>query len=299
MDLLSIDDLADSQIDTLLSAAEHWFAFNRRPRRNDRRLDGLTILNAFFENSTRTLLSFEIAARRLGGQAVTMQVEKSSVSKGETLEDTARTLNAMRPDVLVIRHAATGAPHAVAEIMDCPVINAGDGTGEHPTQALLDAATLMRRFGRIAGLRIAICGDLAHSRVARSNRKLLSRLGAEVRLAGPPALLPEGFEGSGSIDEAIEGADAIMMLRVQRERLEKDLGDPPGEYLARYGLTSERIGRAAPGAVIMHPGPINRGVEIAGALADDRQRSLIALQVEMGVAVRMACLDLAATERLG
>ena len=298
MDLLSIDDLSDPQIATILSEAERWLAFNRQPRRNDHRLDGLTVLNAFFENSTRTLLSFEIAAQRLGAQMVTMQVEMSSIKKGETLEDTARTLNAMRPDCLVIRHGTGGAPRAVADILDCPVINAGDGTGEHPTQALLDAAALMHRLGRIEGLKIAICGDLAHSRVARSNGKLLPRLGAEIRYAGPPSLLPPDFQGSGSIDEAVEGADVVMMLRIQRERLDEDLNDAPGEYLARYGLTAERMSRAAPGAVVMHPGPMNRGVEIDGALADDPARSLVTLQVEMGVAVRMACLELLTAERL-
>jgi aspartate carbamoyltransferase catalytic subunit len=298
MDLLSIDDLTDQQIAAILSEAERWLAFNRQPRRNDHRLDGLTILNAFFENSTRTLLSFEIAAQRLGAQMVTMQVEMSSIKKGETLEDTARTLNAMRPDCLVVRHGTSGAPRAVADIMDCPVVNAGDGTGEHPTQALLDAATLMHRFGRIEGLKVAICGDLAHSRVARSNGKLLPRLGAQVRYAGPPSLLPPDFQGSGSIDEAVEGADVVMMLRIQRERLDEDLNDAPGEYLARYGLTAERMAHAAPEAVVMHPGPINRGVEIDGALADDPARSLITLQVETGVAVRMACLELLTAERL-
>ncbi len=298
MDLLSIDDLSDAQIATILDEAEVWFAFNRLARRNDRRLDGLTVLNAFFENSTRTLLSFEIAAQRLGAQMVTMQVEHSSIKKGETLEDTARTLNAMRPDALVIRHGTSGAPRAVAAIMDCPVINAGDGTGEHPTQALLDAATLKHRFGRIEGLRVAICGDLAHSRVARSNAKLLPRLGAELRFAGPPSLLPPDFDDSGAIDEAVEGADVVMMLRIQRERLDEDLNDAPGEYLARHGLTAERMARAAPGAVVMHPGPLNRGIEIDGALADDPDRSLITLQVEMGVAVRMACLELLTAERL-
>ena len=292
MDLISIDDLTDAQIATILDEGDRWFAFNRQPRRNDHRLDGLTILNAFFENSTRTLLSFEIAAQRLGAQMVTMQVEMSSIKKGETLEDTARTLNAMRPDALVIRHGTSGAPRNVAGIMDCPVINAGDGTGEHPTQALLDAATIRRHFGRVEGLRVAVCGDLAHSRVARSNGKLLSRLGADVRFAGPPPLLPPDFEGSGSIDEAVEGADVVMMLRIQRERLDEDLNDAPGEYLARYGLTAERLAKAAPDAVVMHPGPINRGVEIDGRLADDPKRSLIITQVEMGVAVRMACLEL-------
>ena len=299
MHLLSIDDLTDDQISAILDEGERWFAYNRQPRRNDHRLDGLTIVNAFFENSTRTLLSFEIAANRLGAQVVTMQVEHSSIKKGETLEDTARTLNAMRPDALVIRHGTKGAPAAdVAAIMDCPVINAGDGTGEHPTQALLDAATIRQYFGRVEGLKVAICGDLKHSRVARSNALLLKRLGAELRFADPPSLLPPDL-GATSVDEAVEGADVVMMLRVQRERLEEDLGDAPGEFLARYGLTEERFARTAPNAVVMHPGPINRGVEIEGSLADHPTRSLIVRQVEMGVAVRMACLDLLTAERIG
>ena len=297
MHLLSIDDLTDDQINAILDEGERWFAYNRQPRRNDHRLDGLTVVNAFFENSTRTLLSFEIAANRLGAQVVTMQVAHSSIKKGETLEDTARTLNAMRPDALVIRHGSSGAPADVAAIMDCPVINAGDGIGEHPTQALLDAAALKRHFGELLGLKIAICGDIKHSRVARSNAKLLGRLGAIVRLSGPPELMPDGLHPI-SVDEAIEDADVVMMLRVQRERLEEDLGDAPGEFLARYGLTVERFAKASPDAVIMHPGPINRGVEIEGALADHPTRSLIVRQVEMGVAVRMACLDLLTAERL-
>ena len=298
MDLLSIDGLSDAHIATILDEGDRWFGFNRQPRRHSDELDGLTIVNAFFENSTRTLLSFEIAANRLGAQVVTMQVEMSSIKKGETLEDTARTLNAMRPDALIIRHRTSGAPASVATIMDCPVINAGDGSGEHPTQALLDAATIRRHFGRIEGLKVAICGDLKHSRVARSNLKLLTRLGANVRLAGPPDLLPADSASDGSIDAAVEDADVVMMLRIQRERLDSDLGDAPGEYLARYGLTAARMANAAPDAVVMHPGPINRGVEIETALADDPARSLITLQVEMGVAVRMACLDLLTAERL-
>jgi aspartate carbamoyltransferase catalytic subunit len=298
MHLLSIDDLSDAQIATILDEGERWFAYNRQPRRNDRRLDGLTIVNAFFENSTRTLLSFEIAANRLGAQVVTMQVAHSSIKKGETLEDTARTLNAMRPDALVIRHAKSGAPQDIAAIMDCPVVNAGDGIGEHPTQALLDAATIRQHFGRIEGLKIAICGDIKHSRVARSNAKLLGRLGADLRFAGPPSLMPPEL-GGGSIDAAVDGADVVMMLRVQRERLEDDLGDAPGEFLSRYGLTEARFAKAAPGAVIMHPGPINRGVEIEGPLADHAERSLIVRQVEMGVAVRMAVLDLLTATRRG
>src|SRR5438445_9613117 len=235
-------------------------------------------------------MSFATAAHRLGASAITLSVERSSVQKGETLEDTARTLNAMRPDALVIRHRENGAPAAIAPIMDSPVLNAGDGTNEHPTQALLDAAAIRRRLGRIEGLKVAICGDIRHSRVARSNAKLLARLGAEVRLAGPPELMPDGIPAL-TVDEAIDGADVVMMLRVQRERLEHDLGDQPGEYLSRYGLTAERLARAAPDALVMHPGPMNRDVEIASAIADS-ERSLIRLQVEMGVAVRMACLEL-------
>jgi aspartate carbamoyltransferase catalytic subunit len=295
VDLLTIDSLSDADISAILDEGERWALFNRQPRRASERLAGLTLINAFFENSTRTLLSFEIAGNRLGAQVVTMQVEQSSIKKGETLEDTARTLNAMRPDALVIRHMEKGAPARLAAIMDCPVINAGDGIGEHPTQALLDALTIRSHFGRIEGLKVAICGDIRHSRVARSNAALLPRLGAEVRFAGPPSLLPDDIQGSGAIDDAVEGAEVVMMLRIQRERLEEQFDD--GEYLARYGLTAERLAKAAPDAVVMHPGPINRGVEIDGALADDPQRSLITLQVEMGVAVRMACLDRLTVER--
>ena len=296
MDLLSIDSLSDADIGAILDEGDRWFAYNRQPRRRSDALDGLTVVNAFFENSTRTLLSFEIAANRLGAQVVTMQVERSSIKKGETLEDTARTLNAMRPDALVIRHGTKSAPESIASIMDCPVINAGDGTGEHPTQALLDAATIRQHFGRIHGLKVAICGDLVHSRVARSNAKLLSRLGAQLRFAGPPSLMPAELPGT-DLDEAVAGADVVMMLRVQRERLDEELGDAPGEYLARYGLTGERFARAAEGAVIMHPGPINRGIEIDAGLADHPTRSLITRQVEMGVAVRMACLDRLTADR--
>ena len=290
MDLLSIDSLTDSQIGTILDRSAHWFEENRAGRTSEQ-LRGKLVFNVFYENSTRTAMSFATATHRLGASAIALSVEHSSVKKGETLEDTARTLNAMRPDALVIRHRDNGAPALVAGIMDAPVLNAGDGTNEHPTQALLDAATIIRRAGRIEGLKIAVCGDIRHSRVARSNAKLLPRLGADVRLAGPPELMP-GDVPAITIDEAIAGADVVMMLRVQRERLENDLGDAPGEYLARYGLTEERLASAAPNALVMHPGPVNRGVEIANTVADDPQRSLITLQVEMGVAVRMACLEM-------
>jgi aspartate carbamoyltransferase catalytic subunit len=290
VDLLSIDSLNDAQIGAILDRAEEHFAANREGR-SGQQLAGRIVFNVFYENSTRTAMSFATAVHRLGASAISLSVEHSSVKKGETLEDTARTLNAMRPDALVIRHRDNGAPAAIAPIMDAPVINAGDGTNEHPTQALLDAATIRHRIGRIQGLTVAICGDIKHSRVARSNALLLPRLGAEVRLAGPPELMPDGVPQL-SVDEAIDGADVVMMLRVQRERLEQDLGDAPGEYLQRYGLTRERLGRAAPDAVVMHPGPMNRGVEIDPAIADDAERSLITLQVEMGVAVRMACLEM-------
>ena len=291
MDLLSIDSLSDEQIGTILDRADAHVAANRSGKSSNP-LSGKILFNLFFENSTRTLMSFATAAHRLGASVVTLPVEQSSVKKGETLGDTATTLNAMRPDALVIRHRDNGAPAAVAQIMDCPVINAGDGTNEHPTQALLDAATIRSHFGRIEGLTVAICGDIRHSRVAHSNALLLPRLGAKVRLGGPPMLMPDDLLSPHSIDEAVEGADVVMMLRVQRERLEEELGDAPGEYLERYGLTTDRLAKAAPNAVVMHPGPINRGVEIDGAIADDTQRSLISLQVEYGVAARMACLEL-------
>ena len=287
MDILSIDALGDAEIAAILDRASQFFAGNRG-RRATERLHGRIVFNLFYENSTRTAMSFATAAHRLGASAISLSVERSSVQKGETLEDTARTLNAMRPDALVIRHRENDAPMVVAQIMDAPVLNAGDGTNEHPTQALLDAATIRHRLGRSDGLKVAICGAIRHSRVARSNAKLRPRLGAEVRLAGPPGLAPDGM----SIDEAIAGADVVMMLRVQRERLEEDLNDAPGEYLERYGLTRERLATASDGAVVMHPGPMNRGVEIDSGIADDPDRSLITLQVEMGVAVRMACLEL-------
>ncbi|HEY7004947.1 MAG TPA: aspartate carbamoyltransferase catalytic subunit [Sphingomicrobium sp.] len=291
MDLLSIDSLTDGQIAHILDRAQILFEDDRSATKPVETLEGRIVFNIFYENSTRTAMSFATATHRLGASALSLSVEHSSVRKGETLEDTARTLGAMRPDALVIRHRENGAPAVVADIVDAPVINAGDGTNEHPTQALLDAAALMHRLGRVEGLKVAICGDIRHSRVARSNAKLLPRLGAEVRLAGPRELMPNDIPEL-SIDQAIDGADVVMMLRVQRERLEEDLGDAPGEYLSRYGLTAERLGTAASDAVVMHPGPMNRGVEIDSAIADHPERSLITLQVEMGVAVRMACLEL-------
>jgi len=290
--LLGIEGLTASDILTILDEAEPWIAFNRGARKADSRLAGLTQINAFFENSTRTLFSFEIAGKRLGAQVSSFHPAASSVRKGESLNDTALTLNAMRPDILVIRHEADGAAAEVAALMDCPVINAGDGAGEHPTQALLDALTIRRRCGRIEGLTVAICGDIVHSRVAGSNIHSLPLLGAEVRLVGPAALLPadSGLPAFTDFDEGIRGADVVMMLRIQRERMAAAF--PDADYHARYGLTRARLDAQAPDAMVMHPGPMNRGVEIEGALADDSRRSAILEQVELGVAVRMACLDL-------
>jgi aspartate carbamoyltransferase catalytic subunit len=298
--LLGIEPLSADEIIFLLDEAEQWIAFNRGARKQDGRLAGLTQFNAFFENSTRTLFSFEVAGKRLGAQVANFHPGGSSVRKGESLIDTALTLDAMRPDVMVVRHEATGAPHMVAEAVDCPVINAGDGTGEHPTQALLDALTIRRRKGRIEGLKVAICGDIRHSRVARSNMLALPRLGAEVRVAGPAALLPEdtgGIPAFTDMNEALDGADVVMALRIQHERLEQALAGSFEDYHARYGLTWKRLERAAPDALIMHPGPMNRGVEIASDVADDPDRSAIREQVEMGVAVRMAVLDVLTRER--
>ncbi len=299
--LLGIEGLSAADINLILDAAEPWLGFNRGARKADRRLAGLTQINAFFENSTRTLFSFEIAGKRLGAQVSSFHPAASSVRKGESLRDTALTLNAMRPDILVIRHEAEGAAADVAEIMDCPVINAGDGTGEHPTQALLDALTIRRRLGRIEGLTVAICGDILHSRVAGSNMRALPLLGVEVRLVGPPSLLPRdtGLPTFTDLDEGISGADVVMMLRIQRERMEEAFPDTIEDYHARYGLTRARLDARAPGALVMHPGPMNRGVEIEGALADDPARSAILDQVETGVAIRMACLDLLTRDRRG
>jgi aspartate carbamoyltransferase catalytic subunit len=298
--LLSVDDLSDADVALILEEADRWADFNKRPLRQDGRLLGLTQVNLFFESSTRTLLSFEIAGRRLGAQVSTMPVAHSSVRKGESLLDTARTIDAMGADLLVIRHSDAGAAASVAEAVRCAVVNGGDGTNQHPTQALLDALTIKRRKGRIAGLKVAICGDIRHSRVANSNRRLLPRLGAQVRLVAPAGLLPDDSHGLPTftdMDEGIAGADVVMMLRIQRERMEDALTGLLGDFHSGYGLTYERLALAAPDALVMHPGPMNRGIEIDGALADDAQRSAILDQVENGVAVRMACLDLLTRSR--
>ncbi len=302
--LLGIAQLKPWEICFLLDEAEQWVELNRSADKHVDRLAGLTQINAFFENSTRTLLSFEIAGKRLGADVVNLGVSGSSVKKGETLLDTALTLNAMHPDMIVIRHGSSGAVQLISEKVDCPVLNAGDGRHEHPTQALLDALTIRRRKGRIAGLKVAICGDILHSRVARSNFMLLAALGAEVRAVAPPTLLPAGLdgycvEGFTDMDAGLAGADVVMMLRLQTERMEGAYVPSPREYFRFYGLTEARLARAAPDVLVMHPGPMNRGVEIDGAIADDIARSAVTEQVEMGVAVRMACLDVLTRRRRG
>ncbi len=302
-DLLGIGQLERHEILYLLDEAEQWVALNRQRTKHSDRLAGLTIINAFFENSTRTLLSFEIAGKRLGADVVNMHAAQSSVKKGETLIDTAITLNAMRADAIVIRHGSSGAVALIASKVDCPVLNAGDGSHEHPTQALLDALALrhaLRARGENAddftGLKVTICGDILHSRVARSNVLCLTALGAEVRLCAPPALMPAGIEAMGvktyhNFDAALEGSDVVMMLRLQTERMEGQFIPSPREYHHLYGLTKQRLASAAPDALVMHPGPMNRGVEIDSDVADLLDRSIITRQVEMGVAIRMAALD--------
>ncbi|HEX7753128.1 MAG TPA: aspartate carbamoyltransferase catalytic subunit [Novosphingobium sp.] len=300
-DLVGIAGLAPHEILFLLDEAEQWVALNRQPQKRADRLAGLTIINAFFENSTRTLLSFEIAGKRLGADVVNMHAAQSSVKKGETLIDTAVTLNAMRADAIVIRHASSGAVRLIADMVDCPVLNAGDGQHEHPTQALLDALTIRRALklpqgGMFNGLTVTICGDILHSRVARSNIHSLTTLGAEVRVCAPPALMPAGIEAMKvtpfhDFDAALAGADVVMMLRLQQERMEGQFIPSPREYRHLYGLTLDRLAKAKPCAVVMHPGPMNRGIEIDSNVADLIDRSLITKQVEMGVAIRMACLE--------
>ena len=302
--LTGIAGLEPHQILFLLDEAEQWVDANRAHARPDKRLAGLTQINAFFENSTRTLLSFEIAGKRLGADVVNMHAAQSSVKKGETLIDTAVTLNAMRADVIVIRHGSSGAVQLIADKVDCPVLNAGDGWHEHPTQALLDALTIRRRRGSIAGQRVVICGDILHSRVARSNMLALTALAAEVRVCGPATLMPAAIERMGvtpfaDFDKALDGADVVMMLRLQNERMSGAFIPSTREYHLRYGLTPERLERAAPDALVMHPGPMNRGVEITSSVADHPTRSAITEQVEMGVAVRMACLDVLTRARRG
>jgi len=294
--LLGIEDLSREEIEAILERARDFQRVQHQTVKKFDLLRGRMVVNLFFESSTRTRTSFEIAAKRLGADAVSITASGSSVSKGESLVDTLNTLAAMRPDAIVMRHAASGAPHFLARYLDTPIINAGDGTHEHPTQALLDARTILDHRATLENLRVAIIGDIAHSRVARSNMYLLSKFGARVVLCGPPALLPmemaqlaPGIEMTFNMRDAIAGADVIMMLRVQLER-QHETPFPPNEYFQFYGLRLEHISLAKPDVLVMHPGPINRGRELSSDVADSRQ-SVILNQVENGVAVRMAVLE--------
>jgi aspartate carbamoyltransferase catalytic subunit len=293
--LLTCADLAAGEINALLDLADKEAESNRQIIKKRDVLRGRTLINLFFEASTRTQSSFELAGKRLGADVMNMSVAGSSMQKGETLIDTAMTLNAMRPDILVVRHHAAGAVELLAQKVDCSVVNAGDGAHQHPTQALLDALTIRRAKGRIAGLAVAICGDILHSRVARSNINVLNTLGARVRLVAPSTLLPPQVERLGAevftdMNAGLEGVDIVMMLRLQRERMQGSYVPSTREYFHFFGLDQEKLQRAKPDALIMHPGPMNRGVEIASTIAD-HSRSVIRDQVEMGVAVRMAVLE--------
>ncbi len=300
--LLAIEGMHPPQITQLLDLAESYALLNRSGKTQRDLLRGKTLINLFFEDSTRTRTSFELAGKRLGADVINMSVSASSVSKGETLIDTAATLNAMNCDLLVVRHDQSGAPALLAKKVDAAVINAGDGTHEHPTQALLDALTIRRHRGTLQGLTVAICGDIAHSRVARSNIFLLSALGCRIRLIGPPTLMPADIARLGvavfhDMAAGLAGVDIIMMLRLQRERMTRGLVPSAREFFRFYGLDAAKLALAKPDALVMHPGPMNRGVEIESAVADDPKRSLIREQVEMGVAVRMAVLDVLARKQ--
>ena len=302
--LLGIEGLAPADIERLLDLADGYVALNRRAEKKRDTLRGRTQINMFFESSTRTRTSFELAGKRLGADVINMAPGTSAIKKGETLVDTAATLNAMHADILVVRHPASGAVKLLADAVDAAVVNAGDGSHEHPTQALLDALTVRRRLGRLGGLTVAICGDIAHSRVARSNILLFNTMGARVRLVAPPTLLPPQAEGYGvevhhDMREGLRDADIVMMLRLQTERMQGSFVPSEREYFHFYGLDYDKLAMARPDALIMHPGPMNRGVEIDSAVADDINRSVILDQVEIGVAVRQACLELLARAAAG
>lgn len=293
--LLGISTLSPADIELLLDRADRAVAISRQSEKKTTALRGRTQINLFYEASTRTQASFELAGKRLGADVMNMSVASSSVKKGETLIDTAMTLNAMRPDILIIRHQSAGAAALLAQKVGCSVVNAGDGAHEHPTQALLDALTIRRAKGPLSKLIVAICGDILHSRVARSNILLLNALGAQVRVVAPSTLLPTGIERMGvivakSMAEGLKDADVVMMLRLQRERMAGAFVPSTREYFRYFGLDAEKLKAAKPDALVMHPGPMNRGVEIASEIADGPQ-SVIQEQVEMGVAVRMAVME--------
>ncbi len=297
--LLGIEHLHPTEITTLLDLADKYADQTRNGTVDKSVLAGMTQINMFFENSTRTQASFEIAGKRLGADVMNMAMQASSITKGETLIDTALTLNAMHPDLLVVRHPHSGAVDLLAQKVNCAVLNAGDGKHEHPTQALLDALTIRRAKGRLHRLSIAICGDIAHSRVARSNIMLLGKMENRIRLIGPPTLMPSGIGEFGvevfdNMEEGLKDVDVVMMLRLQKERMDGGFIPSEREYFHRFGLDAAKLSHAKDDAIVMHPGPMNRGVEIDGTIADDINRSVIQTQVEMGVAVRMAAMDLLA-----
>jgi aspartate carbamoyltransferase catalytic subunit len=296
--LLSIDDLSVKEIKKILERANHHVQVNRHSNKKQAILSGRTIINLFFENSTRTLTSFELAGKRLGADVINIATHSSSLSKGETLLDTAMTLNAMHPDYIVIRHSQSGAVKLIADKVNCSVINAGDGRHEHPTQALLDALAIKNSKGKIEGLEVAICGDILHSRVAHSNMLLLTKMGANVRVIAPPTLMPDreyikkaGVKAYTDMRKGIKNADIVMVLRLQQERMNGSYVPSQREYYKFYGLDSEKMEFAKPDAKIMDPGPVIRGVQISSELADDIHRSIILEQVEMGVAVRQSVLE--------
>ena len=295
--LLGIQDLTFPEVTHILDEAKTFIKLNKSSSKKMDLLRGKTQINLFFEPSTRTQSSFELAGKRLGADVMSMNIVNSAIKKGETLIDTAMTLNAMHPDIIVIRHQDSGAPNLLSQKVNCAVINAGDGRREHPTQALLDALTIIYRKGKIEGLKIAICGDILHSRVARSNIYLMNILGAEINIVAPKTLLPHSIERLGvkvftDMKKGLDGCDIVMMLRLQHERMQGSFVPSPREYYEYFGLTPNKLELAKKDALIMHPGPMNRGVEIDTNLADDINRSLIREQVEIGVAVRMACLKL-------
>lgn len=302
--LLGIEHLSPADITAILDLAETYVTLNRQANKRSNVLAGLTQINMFFENSTRTLASFELAGKRLGADVMNMALGASSIKKGETLVDTALTLNAMNPDLLIVRHPQSGAVELLSEKVNCAVLNAGDGRHEHPTQALLDALTIRRAKGRLHRLSVAICGDIAHSRVARSNIFLLNKMESRIKLIAPKTLLPAGIDKFGvevydDMNEGLKDVDVIMMLRLQRERMDGAFIPSEREYYHRWGLNKQKLQNAKPDAIVMHPGPMNRGVEIDGDIADDVTRSVIQEQVEMGVAVRMAAMHLLAEGRRG
>ncbi len=295
--LLGIQDLKISEVKYILNEAQQFIELNRSKNKKSDILKGKTQINLFFEPSTRTQSSFELAGKRLGADVMSMNITNSAIKKGETLIDTAMTLNAMHPDIIVIRHQDSGACNLLSQKVNCAVLNAGDGRREHPTQALLDALTIINRKKNIEGLKIAICGDILHSRVARSNVYLLSMLGAEVNIIGPSNLLPKDLNKLGvkiftDMKKGVKDCDIVMMLRLQNERMTSSYLSSNREYYEYYGLSPEKLEYAKPDALVMHPGPMNRGIEIDTVLADDINKSVIKEQVELGVAVRMACLKI-------